>query len=290
MGWKYKDWYYIICQLVPRYWQCYTASTPTLSAAAREPLLAPLNWLESILQGPKAKKRAGIKQTIDSISPNIFKLALTDQVRSMFYWNQRELLSVVSHRCKEMAAWCWAVTTVKRWNEGSGSMAAWAFESGRKCTFFPSPLADERWAGAQHTGDGYRSSPYSTPHLQPVTLSGPWLSHPILQSPRGASWQLLHQAFLLSRVSNRCRGLFLWVWLLCITLRNFSLVCFFILWRNMIFFFLKGVGKRRHEMAADKKLCPWHGCVWILEMPQSTLTATQWPETINRCPHKDILP
>lgn len=40
----------------------------------------------------------------------------------MFYWNQKELLSVVSHRCKKLAGCCWAVTTVKRPNESSGSM------------------------------------------------------------------------------------------------------------------------------------------------------------------------
>lgn len=40
----------------------------------------------------------------------------------MFYRNQRELLIVVGHRCKEMLVWQWAMTTVKCQNEGSGSM------------------------------------------------------------------------------------------------------------------------------------------------------------------------
>lgn len=70
----------------------------------------------------------------------------------MFYWNQKELLNVVSHRCMELAAWCRAVTTVKSWNEGSGSMEGNVH------------FSVERWTGAQHTGDGHRACP-NQPHI-----------------------------------------------------------------------------------------------------------------------------
>lgn len=135
-----------------------------------------------------------------------------------------------------MAAWWWAVTTVKRRNEGSGSMAAWAVESGRKCTyFFFSPcrlqMKDGQESSTLVMAKGV--APRQPPRLQPVTLSGPWLSHPIPQSPRGAGWQLLQQAAPLSRVCNRCHRVSERT-LVMYHPRNFSLMYFSIpSWRNL---------------------------------------------------------
>lgn len=185
----------------------------------------------------------------------------------MFYWNQKELLNVVSHRCKELAAWRWAVTTVKSRNEGSGSMEgnvhffSWKMDRSAAHWWWPQGL------------------PQSTPHLQQVTLTGPWLSHPIPQGPRGAGWQLLHQALLYRASATNSTGS-LWVWLLCITLGTSSLVCFSMLLKKTWMFWRIW----KEEM--------WSGCwevyVWILEMSQSTLTMTWWPETTTTCPYKDI--
>lgn len=131
------------------YWQWYTASMPTVSYPAKEPLLASLNWLESMLQWWNAKNWAGLKlQTIDSISassPSQHSQTTSFFTEVMFYWNQGELLSVVSHRCRKMAAWCWAVTPVKRQNEGSDCMAAWPLSQAWKVHFFTT-FSDEGWA------------------------------------------------------------------------------------------------------------------------------------------------
>lgn len=186
----------------------------------------------------------------------------------MFYWNQSELLSVVSHRCGEMAAWWWAVTTVKRRNEGSGSMATWSIESGRKFAFFSLHFQMK---------DGQESSA-----LVMATGAAPSQPHVSSQShlvDRGS----LTQSFRVPVEpvdSSSTRPCCYWVCNKCHRVsvsmvvmyhpRKFSLICFSILLKKHECF--EGVGKRRCKMAADRKLCSWQDCVWILNMPQSTLS------------------
>lgn len=120
-----------------------------------------------------------------TIQASTHSLHPLSQVCSMFYWNQRELLSVSSHRCREMAAGPWQLS--------KGEMkarAAWQHEAlsqAGNVLFFQMKDGQEHSVLVMATG--------ATPHLQPVTLTGPLLSHPILQSPRRASWQLPHQPF-----------------------------------------------------------------------------------------------
>ncbi len=151
----------------------------------------------------------------------------------MFYWNQRELLSAVSHRCREMAARCWAVTTVKRWNEGSGSMAAWAVESGRKCTFF-FPLrfqvkdVQERSALVMATG----AAP-SQPHISSQ-------SHLVDRGSLTQSLRVPEEPVDSSSTRPCCYGAsatgataFLWACLLCITLGTSAWCVSLSSWRNI---------------------------------------------------------
>ena len=134
---------------------------------------------------------------------------------------------MVSHRCKEMAAWCWAVTTVKRRNEGSGSMSR---QVRRGFFFLVSPLSDEGCAGAQHTGEGYRGSPESTHHIssQSHLVDRGSLTQSLRVPEEPVDSSSTAQASLLSTVCNRCHRL-LFLSVVMHHPRNFSPVCFFIL-------------------------------------------------------------
>lgn len=155
-----------------------------------------------------------------------------------------------------MAAWCWAMTTVKRRNEGSGSMAAWAVESGRKCTvfFFFSPPrfqmkdVQERSGTVMATG----AAP-SQPHISSQ-------SHLVDRGSHTQSLRVPEEPVDSSSTRPRCyrapatgaTGFSLSVVVMHHP-RNFSLVCFSVLLKKHEYF--EGVGERRCEMVADKKLC-----------------------------------
>lgn len=151
----------------------------------------------------------------------------------MFYWNQRELLSVVSHRWREMAAWCWAVTTVKRRNEGSGSMAAWAVESGRKCTFFFSlrfQIKDWQEHSALVMATG--ASP-SQPHIssQSHLVDRGSLTR-FLRVPEEPFDSPSTRPYCYQAPATGATG-FLRVWLLCISLGTSACCVSLSSWRNM---------------------------------------------------------
>lgn len=183
----------------------------------------------------------------------------------------------------------WSVTGARKWQHGAGPwqlskgemkvQPAWAVDSGRKSTFF-SPPSTSKMKGRQG---------HST--LVMATGAAPSQAYICSQShlaDRGSLTQSLRVPEEPAD-SSSCRPCcyrksatgatgFLWVWLLCIT-RGTSAWCVSLSsWRNMNV--LKELERGDVKWLLTRKYVPWHGCAWILEMPDSTLRVTWWCEGI----------
>lgn len=262
---RYKDLYYIICQPAPHYWRCCTASMPTPSCTAREPLLASLNWLESILQRPKARKYAGLKQTVSHPTIQTYTDRLHPPAQVCFI--------------KTRGSWLVrSVTGAGKWQHGAEpwwlskgglkAQAAWAVESGRKCTFLQMKDGQECSVLVMATGAA-PSQPCIPSRSHLLDRGSLTQSLRVPEEPADSS-----STGLLSSASNRCHRLSLWVWLLRITQGTSASACSSILFKKHECF--EGAGK-----LADKKLCHQQGCVWTLNMSQSTFSETWWCWTTN---------
>lgn len=266
---RYKDLYYIICQLAPHYWQGCAASMPTLSCTAREPLLASLNWLESILQRPKDRKWAGLKQTVSHPTIQTYTDRLHPPAQVCFIETRGSWL-------------VWSVTGAGKWQHGAGpwwlskggfkARAAWAVESGRKCTFLQMKDGQECSALVMATG----AAP-----SQPCISSR---SHLLDRGSLTQSLRVPEEPADSSSTGPRCyrapatgaHRLSLWVWLLRITQGTSASACSSILFKKHACF-----------EGADKKLCHRQGCVWTLNVSQSTFSVTWWCWTTNAPPQKN---
>lgn len=101
----------------------------------------------------------------------------------------------------------WSVTGGGKWQPGVGPwhlsevMEGSRSMEGNVPSFF-SLHPTEWWTAAQRSGDGCKSRPESTAHLQRVTLTGPWLTPPPPKFPQ-RSWKNRLTATSIT-FSNRC--------------------------------------------------------------------------------------
>lgn len=153
-----------------------------------------------------------------------------------------------------MAAWCWALTTVKRRDEGSVMKEMYIFS-------LPVQMKDEQEHSTLVMATGAApSQPHisSQSHLVDRDSLTQSLSVPEEPLDSSSTKQCCYRESATGATGfSSCAVVMHHP-------RSFSPVCFFIFLEKLECF--EGVGKRRCEMVADKKLCPWHGCVWIFEM------------------------